>query len=95
VINYNNIKNSKYGVLSGGGSDPTIHNNTISGNTEYGVKNEDSGVNIHAEYNWWGDTDNTGPLKNEGGPPPPPYNWGSGDRVSNYVHFVPWLSGPP
>jgi parallel beta-helix repeat protein len=96
IITYNDIlSNDDYGVLSGGGSDPTIHNNTISGNPVYGVKNEDSGVYIHAEYNWWGDTDNSGPLKNDGGLPLPLMNGGSGDEVSNYVYFDPWLSGSP
>ena len=93
VINYNNIKNNEYGVLSKGGSDPVIQNNTISGNTEYGIKNEDSGVYIHAEYNWWGASD--GPWK-DGGDEPWPYYWyGSGDDVSNYVYFYPYLSSPP
>ena len=93
TITYNDIISNKYGVWSGGGSDPTIHNNTISGNTEYGVKNEDSGVYIHAEYNYWGASD--GPWK-DGGDEPWPYYWyGSGDDVSNYVYFYPYLSSPP
>jgi len=96
VINYNNIKNNEYGILSNTGSDPTIHNNTISGNTEYGIKNEDSGVYIHAEYNWWGDTDDSGPYKDDNGPPDPENNYdGNGDEVSRYVYFTPWLDGPP
>jgi parallel beta-helix repeat protein len=93
VINYNNIKNNEYGVWSQEDSNPMINNNTISGNTEYGIKNADSGVYIHAEYNYWGASN--GPLKDDGGLPDPRTNDGDGDEVSDYVYFDPWLSSPP
>jgi parallel beta-helix repeat protein len=93
IITHNDIENNEYGVLSQSGSDPTIHNNTISGNTEYGIMNEDSGVYIHAEYNYWGASN--GPEKIDSGPPPP-LTWdGDGDKVYKWVYFYPYLSSPP
>jgi len=82
-----------YGVWSGSGSDPAIHNNTISGHydpvtgTGFGVYNADS-ITIHAEWNWWGHT--TGPYdpydnRAEGGD----YNrFGQGDRVYDYEYNI-------
>gem|GEM_PF-1031983 len=52
----------------------------LTGNTGYGVRNVDSSVTVNAEYNWWGDS--TGP----GGVGP-----GTGDEVSEYVDYEPWL----
>ncbi|MCK4673950.1 right-handed parallel beta-helix repeat-containing protein, partial [candidate division WOR-3 bacterium] len=62
---------------------PVINHNNITDNTGYGVRNVDSSVTVNAEYNWWGDS--TGP----GGVGP-----GTGDEVSEYVDYEPWLFAP-
>lgn len=62
-------------------ANPVIKHCNITNNTGYGVFNDDSDVTINAEYNWWGDS--LGP----GGVGP-----GSGDEVSNYVDYDPWLT---
>ncbi len=60
-----------------------INYNNITGNTGYGVNNVDSAVLIDASYNWWDD-------------PSGPGGWGpgTGDSVSRYVDYEPWLSQP-
>lgn len=64
-----------------GGAVPTIHYNEIENNPEGGVRNADGNVTVDAENNWWGDP--SGPSGS--GP-------GSGDAVSNYVDYDPWLT---
>lgn len=65
-------------------SSVVIHYTNITGNTGYGVFNDDPSNNIiDAEYNWWGDP--SGP----GGAGP-----GTGDSVSQYVDYDPWLEHP-
>jgi len=61
-----------------------LNNNDISGNTVYGVSNDDSSVTVDAGSNWWGDA--SGP----GGAGP-----GTGDPVSNNVLYDPWLGSSP
>jgi hypothetical protein len=85
--------NNARGLSSyGASSNPTIHNCNIHGNLEYGVFNAQSGHWIDATNNSWGSI--TGPYD-----PTPPgtdgdYNYGSGDRVSDYVHYRPWAAPP-
>jgi len=62
---------------------PVINHNNITDNTGYGVRNIYSSITVNAEYNWWGDS--TGP----GGVGP-----GTGDEVSEYVDYEPWLFAP-
>lgn len=65
---------------------PLMNYNSICGNGAYGVFSEDSSVTINALYNWWGHE--TGPyheVLNVGG---------QGDRVGEYIDFIPWLEGP-
>jgi len=62
-------------------ANPVINYCNITGNTGYGVLNDDAGVTVNAEYNWWGDANGPGGV----GP-------GSGDQVSNYVDYDPWLT---
>jgi len=60
--------------------------NNIAGNSQYGVLNEDPENDLFdATYNWWGDPE--GPTV--GAPPP-----ASGDVVSDYVDYEPWLTAP-
>jgi hypothetical protein len=63
-----------------------VHENSIAGNAGYGVFNEDPAVPVAAENNWWGDP--TGPYHPTQNP------GGLGDRVSDFVLFVPWLADP-
>lgn len=69
--------------LFGGPSSPVINYNNIIDNEGYGVNNTDSTIVIDATYNWWGDV--SGP----GGAGP-----GTGDEVSTFVDYNPWLTGP-
>jgi len=62
---------------------PVINHNNIIDNTGYGIRNVYSSVIVNAEYNWWGDS--TGP----GG-----FGPGTGDEVSEYVDYEPWLFAP-
>jgi parallel beta-helix repeat protein len=71
------------GIYCDQATNPVINHNNIINNTGYGIKNVDSSVIIDAEYNWWGDS--TGP----GGAGP-----GTGDEVSDYVDYEPWLFAP-
>jgi len=63
-----------------------VHENSIAGNAGYGIFNEDAAVPVAAENNWWGDA--TGPYHPTQNP------GGLGDRVSDFVLFVPWLTDP-
>ncbi len=74
-------KNEQYGVWCDSAANPEIHYCNIYDHTDYGVINLDSTVIVDAEDNWWGDA--TGP----GG-----YGPGSGDSVSQWVDYDPWLT---
>ncbi|MFC1933418.1 choice-of-anchor U domain-containing protein, partial [Chloroflexota bacterium] len=92
VIKGNDITNNHAAENSGihliGGSGNIISWNNISGNTPFGVNQQiingtlDEEI-VNARYNWWGSS--SGP----GGSGP-----GSGDAVSEYVGYEPWLSKP-
>ena len=66
--------------LTIGGS--IANKNTFSGNTTYGVENTTSSIIVNATSNYWGS--DTGP-RHTSNPP------GTGDPVSNYVDFDPWI----
>lgn len=61
-----------------------IHNSNLTSNT-LAVENQDSGITIDATKNWWG---------NKTGPQHATNPSGTGDPVSDYVNFTPWLVGP-
>lgn len=63
---------------------PTVNQNNISGNVEYGVFNQTVVHTTEATNNWWGDS--TGPYHPTANPS------GQGDWVSDRVNFEPWLS---
>jgi parallel beta-helix repeat protein len=65
---------------------PTVNNNNICGNAEYGVFNQTLGHVADATNNWWGDS--TGPYHPTTNPS------GQGDWVSDRVDFEPWLPSP-
>jgi hypothetical protein len=71
------------GLYCAANSNVEIHNCNITGNTDYGVYNEDNSSYVDATYNWWGDP--SGPA----GVGP-----GTGDAVSQYVEYDPWLTSP-
>ncbi len=71
------------GVYSAWYSTPVINYNNITDNFGYGVINVDSSVIIDARYNWWGDA--SGPSG---------FGPGTGDSVSQYVDYDPWLDHP-
>jgi hypothetical protein len=79
------------GILCQSSSIPTIggseaNSNTFTGNTSYGVQNTTSTVTVNANTNWWGSLS---------GPHHPTLNpSGTGDEVSDYVSFSPWLNQP-
>ncbi|UCC12781.1 MAG: right-handed parallel beta-helix repeat-containing protein, partial [candidate division WOR-3 bacterium] len=72
--------NNGDGIYCWTAADPEIHYCNITGNVGYGVVNTYSYLTIDAEFNWWGDPSGPGGV----GP-------GSGDSVSDYVDFDPWL----
>jgi len=74
--------NSGDGVTCGNASSPEIHWCEIVDNTGYGVQNVDSSVTVDAESNWWGCE-----LGPSGVGP------GTGDEVSEWVDYDPWLTG--
>lgn len=57
-----------------------INNSNVVGNTDFGVKNDCTGVTVDATSNWWGASDGPSGV----GP-------GSGDAVSANVDYDPWL----
>jgi len=87
TIDSNSISNnSSGGIFCGHMSSPIIHYNNINDNIWYGVANMDSTITIDATNNWWGDA--TGPYHPTANP------GGLGNLVSDYVDFIPWLTGP-
>ena len=83
VISGNHITSCTYGVrIRDDVSDITgtsVNFNSFIGNTNYGVYNGVAST-IDATCNWWGDVSG-------------PYPTGTGDAVSSYVDYYPWLLG--
>jgi hypothetical protein len=103
IIKDNDIYNNYYGVEVVANPNSYAHYNNIYNNREYGVIQDSdfAGNNetFDARFNWWGDA--SGPYHNTSwtymgvltiGP-----NYGSGDRVTDYVLYEPWLQSawPP
>ena len=91
IIDGNSINDAYMGIYVTGVSDPDITGNNIENNVGYGIYNKETSVVINAENNWWGhesgpmdDSDDTssGGLYNP---------TGLGDRVSDYVDYIPWM----
>lgn len=84
-IAFNDILNNSIGirVIEASSVSPTITDNTISGNTTIGLRN-DGGGEVTADYNFWGDKSGPQNFANPSG---------TGDIVSNNVDFTPWLFG--
>jgi hypothetical protein len=73
------------GLLFSATVSPTITGNSIYGNSSWGLNNT-AGFTILAENNWWGAASGPTHASNPGG---------SGDKVSDYVDFTPWLTVIP
>jgi parallel beta-helix repeat protein len=86
VALYNVVWGNVNGILVEGGraTVPHVHYNSIAGNTGFGVLNTDTTGSFDATLNWWGDVDG-----------PSGVGTGSGDAVSTYVIFSPWLGTDP
>jgi pimeloyl-ACP methyl ester carboxylesterase len=85
TVERNIIRNNNYGVFTCGNY-ISLSQNSISGNNLYGLYNS-SFAEVNAENNWWGDASG-------------PYNLfnninGSGNKVSNFIDFEPWLTSEP
>ena len=90
TITGNTISGSNYGIVVGYGTHTTsevvAHYNNIAGN-DCGVQSIGLQVpQVDATYNWWGDV--SGPT-HSGNP------GGTGDAVTDYVDYDPWLGGKP
>jgi len=85
-LTLNVLTGNSYGILVGywatDTSLVTAHYNSIAGNTQGGV--DSTGPVVDATLNWWGDVDG-----------PSGVGAGSGDAVSTYVIFSPWLGQNP
>jgi plastocyanin len=77
--------NSNTGLLFSSSISPTILYNSFYSNTNYGLQNTAS-YTITAVSNWWGSSSGPTHASNPGG---------SGDKVSEYVIFKPWLAAKP
>jgi parallel beta-helix repeat protein len=90
ITNSRITKNPRGISIEGPNSNPTINNCDIYGNSDYGMYNSEAGHWITATNNYWGGI--SGPYD-----PSPPgvdgsYNYGSGDRVNDYINYRPWIS---
>ncbi|MHC4153632.1 MAG: right-handed parallel beta-helix repeat-containing protein [Planctomycetota bacterium] len=83
-VAHNTLYGSKIGVLVRSSADGVAVNyNNIADNNSVGVENTDANNTLAAQYNWWGDF--SGPSGQGSG---------SGDAVSEYVDYEPWLTKP-
>ncbi|UCF71440.1 MAG: right-handed parallel beta-helix repeat-containing protein [candidate division WOR-3 bacterium] len=78
--------NTGDGIYSGYFSSPIVSWNDITDNLGFGIRNDDPTYPVIAENNWWGDA--SGPYHPTTNP------GGTGDTVSDYVDFEPWLTMP-
>src|SRR5262249_7277472 len=87
----NSFTNNGTGVDVARGAAPGLHDNRISGNSDYGMQNVGGAANINAENNWWGSS--SGPAdpsddRGSGGLYNPD---GAGNRVTDGIDYDPWL----
>ena len=102
VIQYNNIFDNNVGVYLDNyafSNSTQIHYNDITGNFAYGVNNKDVTVVpastevvlpslwVNATYNWWGSISGPHDVSKVN-------NTGTGDNVTYYVLYEPWLTSP-
>jgi parallel beta-helix repeat protein len=93
TIEDNQIHENDYGIYLesvAGGSTVLINSNRLVGNDDYGLYVEDSTVIVDATSNWWGHA--SGPSGGVADPVTSTIADGTGDAVSEHVHFDPWLT---
>ena len=73
-------------------SNPVVTNNQFYDNTAEAINNSTSQFPVVAENNWWGDSSGPNDASNADGLYNPD---GTGDKVSDYVDYDPWLAGKP
>ena len=81
----NNFTGNEYGIYIYYDDGSEVHYNNIEGNTEYGIYSEGLPA-INTTLNYWGDS--TGPYHATTNP------CATGDNVSDYVVYTPWLNAP-
>ncbi|MEA1864996.1 MAG: NosD domain-containing protein [Euryarchaeota archaeon] len=82
-LSSNNITNNSEGIhLAPTTSGNVINYNNIAGNSRYGI-NKSVNETVNAKNNWWGDVSGPSGAGN-----------GTGDAVSLYVDYDPWLDSP-
>lgn len=91
VIRFCTLANNRYGLRSSGSAaNPVVEYCNIVGNTVAGIQNDTPNHWISALNNWWGNVTGPNDSSNADGQ----VNNGSGDKVSNFVQYRPWLQGP-
>ncbi len=91
VLRYCTLANNRYGLRSSGtAANPVVEYCNIVGNTTAGIQNDTPNHWISAPNNWWGNVTGPNDASNADGL----VNNGSGDKVSNFVQYRPWLQGP-
>ena len=94
TISHNILTGATEGITTRGGlldnSTVLIKFNSLTGNGDYGLYVEDSTVTVDATYNWWGHA--SGPSGGVADPVTSRIADGTGDAVSENVHFDPWLT---
>ncbi|MDB5245209.1 MAG: hypothetical protein JWN90_314 [Parcubacteria group bacterium] len=82
TITASDVGFNTYGLYLSAGSASITSSSTIHDNSSYAVFNNTTNV-INADGNWWATS--TGPFNVSGNPS------GTGDQVSDYVDFTPWI----
>ena len=94
TVSHNILTGATEGITTRGGlldnSTVLIKFNSLTGNGDYGLYVEDSTVTVDATYNWWGHA--SGPSGGVADPVTGRIADGTGDAVSENVHFDPWLT---
>jgi len=93
TISHNILTSATEGITTRGGllddSTVLINFNSLARNGDYGLYVEDSAVTVDATHNWWGHA--SGPSGGVADPVTGTIADGTGDAVSENVHFDPWL----
>jgi parallel beta-helix repeat protein len=85
AITMNSVRSNIYGIRAIDTTDCEVHQNMIEHNSGFGVNvSAHTGPPLNCTMNWWG---------NASGPYHPDLNpEGKGDKISDYVDFIPWMN---
>lgn len=86
VFTGNSAVSGQGGSIGNFNINATVSGNCIVGNTSQSVYNGDYNYILDATNSWWGTA--SGPTHSSNPS-------GTGDSVSDYVNFTPWLTSPP